>query len=147
MKAIDIYEWSAGDKTDFIKPYQNNEPMFLRAQTFWESLQSEAIILTSIFFICGLLVAWCYYKPFNEKPGRHFKFTYWLIFLGLAFLLSFLLTLVFEFITLNTGIGGSTMLLIKIALTNGLYAMAVYWVISVIWCNFLPTNACRIFKF
>lgn len=147
MKAIDIYEWSAGDKADFIKAFQDNEAMFKRAQEFWTSLESEAIILTGIFILCGVFVAWCYYKPYNEIPGRHYKLKYWFIFLLIALALSLVLTLLFEFITLNTGIGDSSILLVKIALTNALYAAGVYFLTSLIWCNFLPTNACRIFKF
>lgn len=147
MKAVmDMYEWSAGDKADFIKPYQNNESMFQRAQSFWNSLESEAIILAIIFVICGLLMAYWYYKPFNDMPGRHYKLKYWNIFLLMASVLSLLLTLAFEFIMLNTGIGGSSMVLVKIALTNALYSAVVYLAVSVIWCNFFPTNACRIFK-
>ena len=61
--------------------------------------------------------------------------------------MAFLLTLGFEYIAVAPYLKGALLLETKIALGNGIYASALYLIVSVLWCNALQTNAYRLFKF
>lgn len=134
--------------SDFCKPFQNNERLYNQARSFWNQLESSSAIVIVIFIVLGLLLAISYYQPFNDQPHRHYKPRYWLLFWGVTILLSFVVTIVFLYISHEPKLQGSLILEFKIAFANSLYAGVLYLVVSWIWCQFnLPTNAYRLIKF
>ena len=148
MKLLKLYEWIIGTMSDFAKQFQDNETLYNQARKFWSNLEASSIIIVGIFITLGLIMAYTYYKPFNDKPGRHYKPKYWVIFLGITFILSFLVTLGAAYFMVPPKIDGSFVLELKIALANAIYSIIVYVLISWIWCQFnLPTNAYRYLKF
>ena len=148
MKLLKLYEWIIGTMSDFAKQFQDNETLYNQARKFWSNLEASSIIIVGIFIVLGIIMAYTYYKPFNDKPGRHFKPKYWGIFLGITFILSFLVTLGAAYFMVPPKIDGSFVLELKIALANAIYSGVVYVIISWIWCQFnLPTNAYRYLKF
>lgn len=147
MKNLDLYKWIAGSANDFTKRFSYNDDLYYIARGFWSHLESNGLLIIAIFVVIGLLFAYCYYGPYNNIPGRHYKPKYWLIFILITFVASFTLTLVFEYITAAPKLDGALMLEIKIALGNAIYAPLVYFITSIVWCNWLPTNAYRLFKF
>ena len=147
MKNLDFYKWIAGSANDFTKRFSENEVLYNRARGFWHQLEGDVLIIIALFVVLGILFAWCYYGPYNEKPGRHFKPKNWLIFMLITFVASFVATLVFEYIVAAPKLDGALMLEVKIALGNAVYATLVYLLTSVVWCNWLPTNAYRLLKF
>ena len=136
MKLLKLYEWIAGKMTDFLSQFQNNESLYQQARVFWNKLEGISTILLIIFLVLGILLAFFYYKPYNNKPGRHYTPAHWLFFLLVAFIAGFAVTYGVEYL-----------MEFMIALGNAIYASAVYFIVSVLWCNFLPTNAYRLFKF
>ncbi len=104
-------------------------------------------MLIAIFVFWGIALAIYYYIPYNEKAGRHYRPTHWLGFLLATFLATLVVTLGFEYIAVAPKLGGAFMVELKIALGNAIYASVLYIVTSVVWCNALPTNAYRLFKF
>lgn len=148
MKLLKLYEWIIGTMSDFAKQFQDNETLYNQARKFWSNLEASSIIIVGIFITLGLIMAYTYYKPFNDKPGRHYKPKYWVIFLGITSILSFLVTLGSVYFMVPPKIDGSFVLVLKIALANAIYSSIVYALISWIWCQFnLPTNAYRYLKF
>lgn len=147
MKLLKLYQWIAGKMTDFISQFQNNDSLYQQARTFWGKLEGISTILLIIALMIGVLFAVIYYKPYNNKPGRHYTPKHWIIFLVITFVMAFLLTLGFEYIAVAPHLKGALLLETKIALGNGIYASALYFIVSVLWCNALPTNAYRLFKF
>lgn len=147
MKLLKLYQWIAGSLTDFLSQFQNNESLYQQARAFWNKLEGISSLLLITFVILGIVFAFLYYKPFNNKPGRHYIPKHWIIFLVLTFVVSFLITLGLEYITVAPKLNGALLLEIKIALGNGIYASLLYFLISILWCNALPTNAYRLFKF
>lgn len=147
MKLLKLYEWIAGKMTDFLSQFQNNESLYQQARVFWNKLEGISTILLLIFLVLGILFAVIYYKPYNNKPGRHYTPKHWLIFLGITIVMAFLLTLGFESIAVTPRLAGAWNLELMIALGNAIYASAVYFIVSVLWCNLRPTNAYRLFKF
>lgn len=147
MKPLDLYEWIVGSMSNFTKPFQENEALFNQAKSFWRHLDGSMMIVIAIFVVLGIALAVYYYKPYNENPGRHYRPTHWLIFLAVTFVLTFAVTWGFEYIAVKPVLKGATMLETKVALGNAIYASVLYFVTSVVWCNALPTNAYRLFKF
>ena len=97
MKPIELYEWIAGTMSNFTKPFQENEALFNQAKAFWRHLDSSLMIAIVIFLVLGIALAAFYYKPYNEKPGRHYRPQYWFIFLAVTFVLTFVVTWGFEY--------------------------------------------------
>lgn len=147
MKLLDLYKWIAGSMSSFTKPFQENEALFNQAKAFWRHLDGSMMVVIAIFIVLGIALAITYYKPYNDKPGRHYRPTHWLIFLAITFVLTFAVTWGFEYIAVKPVLKGAAMLEMKIAMGNAIYASVLYFVTSVVWCNALPTNAYRLFKF
>lgn len=149
MKILPFYKWIAGSESDFTKQFQNNEALYNQARAYWSKLESSSLIILLIFIVLGFVMAYIYYQPYNNKPGRHYTPKHWLYFLLGTFGLTFLLTLGFEYIAVAPKLTGATILQMKIALCNAICASGLYFIISLVWCNIdaLKTNACRIFKF
>lgn len=147
MKLLDLYEWIAGSMSSFTKPFQDNEALFNQAKAFWRHLEGSTMITIAIFVVLGIALAAIYYMPYNDKPGRHYRPTHWLVFMVVTFVLTLLVTWGFEYIAVKPVLNGALMLEFKVALGNALYATVLYFLTSVVWCNALPTNAYRLFKF
>lgn len=147
MKLLSFYKWFAGSMTDFVNQFRNNEALYNQARAYWNKMESSAAFIILIFLGLGILLSVIYYQPYNNRPGRHYTLNHWLIFLAITFVLAFFVTWGFEYIVAPPKLAGSTMLQLKIALGNAIYASFLYIFISWIWCQFkLPTNACRLIK-
>lgn len=146
MKAIELYKWASGSMSDFTKPFQENEALYNQAKGFWRNLESSTMIIITLFLILGVAFAAYYYKPYNDSPGRHYRPVNWLVFLGVTFTTTFVLTWGFEYFATKPVLNGAAMLEMRIALANAIYASVVYFITSVVWCYALPTNAYRLFK-
>lgn len=147
MKLLKLYEWIAGKMTDFLSQFQNNESLYQQARVFWNKLEGISTLLLFIFLVLGVLLAFFYYKPYNNRPGRHYTPAHWLFFLLVTFIAGFAVTYGVEYLMVPPRLNGAWKLEFMIALGNAIYASAVYFIVSVLWCNFLPTNAYRLFKF
>ena len=146
MKILAFYKWIAGSMTDFINQFRNNEALYNQARAFWNKMESSAPIILIIFLVLGISLAVFYYQPYNNRPGRHYTPKHWLIFLAVTFVLTFFVTWGFEYIAVKPVLDTTTMLQVKIALGNAIYASLLYLVVSFVWCQILPTNAYRLLK-
>lgn len=147
MKLLKLYSWIAGSLSDFTKPFQENDALYKQAKAFWEKLENNSILIFLICLVLGISFAAYYYKPYNNKPGRHYTLGHWALFLFITFVITFGVTIFAEYLLVEPKIRGALNLEIKIALGNAIYASIFYLITSIIWCNAGPTNACRIFKF
>lgn len=148
MKLLEVlYGWIVGSKSDFTRPFRDSEMVLAQANKFWDKLESLSIFLLILFVILGIMIASNYYGPFNNKPGRHYRPRYWFMFMLATMIVTFVLTLMVEFLLCPPRLDGSLVLELKIALGNSIYAIITYLFTSIIWCNLLPTNAYRILKF
>lgn len=147
MKLLKLYSWIAGSTTDFTRPFKENEALYNQARAFWGKLENLSIVIVLIFVVLGIAMASYYYKSYNDSPGRHYTLKHWIIFFFVTFIVTFILTLGFEYFALPPKIDGALLLEIRIALGNAIYSSILYFITSVVWCNSLPTNAYRLFKF
>lgn len=132
---------------DFTRPFADNKALYNQARAFWNKLENVSSVIVLICFVLGLAIAAYYYSQYNNKPGRHYTPKHWLIWLAVTVVATLVLTLGFEYFAVAPKIKGSFILELKIAFGNAIYASVVYFLTSVVWCNFGKTNAYRLFKF
>lgn len=146
MKLLYLYKWIAGSMTDFTNQFKHNETLYQQARAWWGKLESFSFFILLIS-VLGILFACYYYMPYNERPNRHYKPKHWFIFMFITLIFTGLITFLFEYIAVEPQLQGSLGVEIKIAIGNAMYATLLYFITSVIWCNWLPTNAYRLLKF
>ena len=110
MKLLKIYKWIAGGMPDFTRQFQENEQLYKQAQAFWNKLENSSLLIVLIFLVLGIALAAWYYKPYNNKPGRHYTPKHWAIFLIVTFAVTFLVTLGFEYFAVHPKLQGAFML-------------------------------------
>ena len=139
MKLFDIYGWALPTQTELLAPYRENEQMTRLVKHYWLGLQSEALWFVIISVVLFAVLFVIYYWPFNNKPGRHYKWRYWCAFLGILSGCVFAFTLIVcAFIKCPvSGIWWKTSLML--ALINTLYSLLLYTLSSFILCQIPPT--------
>lgn len=147
MKLLPLYKWIAGSQNDFTRQFQSNDQLFNQARSFWNKLDESMWIVIICMLVLGIGVAAYYYTSYNNTPGRHYKPVKWIYFLIATFILTLFSTYGIEYLVCKPQLNGSSTLEFMVAIGNALYACIVYFITSVIWCNALPTNAYRLFKF
>lgn len=146
MKLFDIYTWATGKQASFLNNFNGNDELYAQAQSFWHTLETNAIVYAAIFIIFGIGWACYYYTPFNNQPHRHYHPKWWGIFLGICFVTTLLLTFVSAYLIATPKLNGAITLELTLSLVNSLYACGLYLLTSYIYCNWLPTNAYRLLK-
>lgn len=147
MKLLQLYKWIAGSQNDFTRQFQNNDQLFNQARTFWNKLDGSMLVVIVAMVVLSIGIAAYYYTAYNNTPGRHYKPIKWLMFLLITFVTILIVSFGLEYLICEPKLNGAKSLEFMVALGNAVYGSAVYFIISVIWCNSLPTNAYRIFKF
>ena len=147
MKLFDIYTWATGKKVTFLGQFdiEEQKELYNQATQFWNSLESNAYIFVILFAVIGILIAWYYYIPFNNKPWRHYHPKWWVFWLCACFVLTFFGTLGLAYGLATPNLSGAWPIEIKLSLVNGLYAIGLYFITSVCFCNYSKTNAYKIF--
>lgn len=134
-------------KGKFISEF-NNDQLKEQARAVWSHLDNQSLLYFIAAIILGIVSAYCYYKPFNNKPGRHYQMKFWWAFLFITAIVSFLATLGALNLTINTHLKDNLMSLYGMfSLNNMLYSIVLYFISSVVWCNTNSTNAYPCFKF
>ena len=70
MKLLKIYSWLAGTMNDFTTPFRGDETLYNQATVFWRKLDNGSISFVIAMLVIGIILAYCYYGPFNNLPGR-----------------------------------------------------------------------------
>lgn len=147
MKLLSLYSWIAGTMPDFVKQFNNNKALYDQARGFWDRLENTSSIIVLIFIILGIAWAAYYYTSYNNRPGRHYTPKHWFVMLIVTVVSTFVVTYGFEYFSVEPKVNGANLLEIKIAIGNAIYVALIYLLTSIVWCNLLPTNAYRLFKF
>lgn len=135
-------------KGKFLQNYAHNDLLKAQAEQVWRQLDGLSPILLITCVVIGIGLAIYYYTGYNELPGRHYKIKHWGIWAALSFILTLIVTVVIEYVGIKTNIKtGLTSLYWLCAINNALYSLGLYFVISVLWCSFWPTNAYKFLKF
>ena len=146
MKLLKLYSWFTGTMADFAKPFSENKALYTQARAFWNKLDNASAFIVILFVVLGVTLAAYYYTLYNDKPGRRYTPKQWAIMLLITIIATFIFTLAVECWAIEPRLNGAFWLEFKIAAINALYAAGVYFVTSLIWCNWFPTNAYRFLK-
>lgn len=147
MKLLKLYSWITGTMADFAKPFSENKALYNQAKGFWNKLENYSILIVLLFLVLGIACAAYYYTSYNNSPGRHYTPKHWILMLFVTIIVTFLVTLGCEYLAVEPKINGAFGVELKIAIANAIYAGLAYLLTSIVWCNTLPTNAYRMFKF
>lgn len=142
MKLIDLYTPFIGKRSDFLKPFEENEDLQQLARQYWNHLDNQAIRFFLAMLAIAALGSYLYYGPFNNLPGRHYRMKYWwMFFAGVVILTALATWLLVD--SVSPQVEGSGSMEFRLSLANVLYGAVVYFLLSCLWCKCLPTNAYR----
>ena len=144
MKLLDTYFISL---SDICQPFANNEVLYNQARIFYQQLDNLSFLFLVIAILLSVFSAWFYFGPYNNKAGRHYRISHWVIFLLIAFVSVFLVTWALQEFSISISIRGVWIYELQIALINACYATIIYLAATFVVHNWLPTNAYRFFKF
>lgn len=146
-----FYDWLLPNEQAFVNSFRDNDAKQRAARAFVESLPNCEWLLFGICFIVAFLACFLYYTWYNNivKPfGYHYKMRHWLAWLFIALVITALLATFVCFLVLkNVGLVGTGDFIWGLCMGNVLYGLGIYILFSIVWCNFLQTNAYRWFKF
>lgn len=147
MGLLDLYKWGLPSQAEHLNRYRENEPLYNMARSFWNSLDSASIYFMIAFLAIGLALVCFYYYGYNRFPGRKYRIQHWALWLGITAALTIIVTLVLGSAIVSTNLQEKFGFLLRISLINGVYAILVYLLSSVVICNIpVPTNAYRFLK-
>lgn len=143
---LKLYEWFIGKQSAFVNSFVDNEQLKAQAKAFWKQLESGTWFYIIAFIVIAAFFAYLYYKPYNNRPGRHFRPSHWAIFGVISIVVTFLATLLIAVLMAYPKLDGSFVIEFKIALANILYAAVIYILCSLGFCLSGKTNAYIPFK-
>lgn len=147
MGMLGLYNWGLPNQGEHLNRYRENESLYNMACAFWSNLDSAAIYFMILFVILGILIACFYYYGYNRFPGRKYKVQHWVIWLVITVVATVAITLGLGNAIVTSNLQEKFGFLFRISLINGVYALAVYFISSVIICNLpIATNAYRFLK-
>lgn len=143
-----LYQWLLPKKGDFLQQFEGDEDLYNLALSMWSSLESSALYFILIFAIVGLLGAiWYYYAYTQIHGGRKWRVGHWFIWFAVVYFLTSAATLIIGDLIVNNGPERMDFL-VRISLFNGIYALGIYFLLSLVACNIpLHTNAYRFLQF
>lgn len=132
----------------FLQGFANNDQLKAQAEHVWRQLNGLSLVLLIATAVLGIGLASYYYSMYNQMPGRHYKIKHWGLWAAIASILSFVGTIVIEYVCIKTNIKtGLASLYWLCALNNAIYCFILYFLTSWVWCNFGRTNAYKFLKF
>lgn len=146
MKLKYLYGWFVGKKSAFVNSFGDNEQLRAQAQAFWKHLEAGTWFYIIAFIVIAAFFAYWYYRPYNNRPGRHFRPSHWAKFGVITIVVTFLVTLLITVLMAYPKLDGSFVIEFKIALANILYAAGIYLLCSLGFCLSGKTNAFIPFK-
>ena len=135
MGMLGLYNWGLPNRGEHLNRYRENESLYNMARAFWSNLDSAAIYFIILFVILGILIACFYYYGYNRFPGRKYKVQHWVLWLVITAVATVAITLGLGNAIVTSNLQEKFGFLLRISLINGVYALAVYFISSVIICN------------
>lgn len=139
-------------------PFWPNESEFLDnlgedlqyGEEFLASLHSTEILFILAFIGSAMIACISYYWWYNNivKPwGYHYRRRHWFGWLVIAELITFATTYFIEKAKLvNVDLEGVSEFIYMTYIANFVYCILAYFILSIVWCNCLPTNAYKWFN-
>lgn len=132
-------------KSKFLQNFDYSEQLKAKAGQVWELLDGLSPWLLLLTATLGIGFAIYYYTAYNEMPGRHYRIKHWGLCAGIAAILSLIGTVVIEYASIKIKLGHSSLYWVC-AMNNAIYCAILYFLTSLVWCNFCRTNAYKFLK-
>lgn len=145
------FDWITGPQNAFLLPYRDNEALFARAQEFWHSLQNYEVGLIICALVVGILFAILYYTAWNKiaRPGGyHYRIRHWFLFWGVSFIICFAGSFyLYDFVKYKNINSIAQGFQFSLSFCNGILCLIIFFIVSLLWCNWGKTNAYPFLKF
>lgn len=147
FKLFNLYEWVLPNQVQYLARYKDNESLYKKTRDLWTDLNSASMYFLIIAIVVAILAAWYYYYRYNKRPGRKYRVSHWAGWIGITAGVTIILTMVVGYVMVSLTLKEQVGFILMISLINGLYASAMYFILSFVFCN-LPfsTNAYRFLK-
>lgn len=130
MNILAILTWFTS-RQDYLGKYANDDSAKKAATKLWNAIDGDGWVPFLLMVLLTALIAWVYYFPVNNKPGRHYHPKWWGIFGVVTLAAVFAMTIVCCFFLAKSP-GFDYGLILKASGVNTLYAAVVYLLFSVI---------------
>lgn len=131
-------------KKTYLAPYAEDEAAKKAATKLWNTIDGCTIPLIIGMIILTIGVAYLYFYPFNNRPGKHYQPKFWIGFGIIAFVATPFVTFSFCYFYAKNPSFDYT-LLFKVSAINALYSIPVYIVTTFFLNRFSKSNAYPIF--
>jgi uncharacterized membrane protein len=112
----------------------DNEELKAQADLLWRQLDGTLFWLFFGALVLGILIAYVYYGPFNERPGRHYQIKWWVLFVVITLGVTLLSSVALEYTMTSTHLKSNVASLFWLcALNNAIYGIVIYLIVSVIY--------------
>lgn len=147
MGMLNLYDWGLPNQAKHLVRYKDNEPLYNMARSLWNSLDSASMYFLATAIAVAVVVVCYYYYGYNKLPGRKYRIRHWAIWLVITAVATIGLTMILGNAVVSSTLKEQVGFILRISLTNGLYASAIYFITSFIICNLpVSTNAYRFLK-
>lgn len=148
MLTLSIYKPFMPKESAFLDGLDINEQEY--GEEFLDSLASCEMFSLYVIFGVALFTCISYYTWYNNivKPwGYHYRKRHWFVWMIISMVLMSVGTYIIENRCLvNIDLPGTSEFIFMLYVVNLLFIVLVYFFLSMIWCNCLPTNAYRWFN-
>lgn len=133
-------------KGSFLQGFAN-EQLKSQADLVWRQIYGISGYLLVFSVLLGIALAAYYYTVDNEQPGRHYKVSRWILWMFISSAVTFIGTLILEYVLVKTNLKRGIMSLYCLcAINNAIYCLITYFITSFVWCNCFRTNAYKFLK-
>lgn len=130
INILTILTWFTSKKA-YLASHAENDSAKKAATKLWNAIDGGDWILFLVMVLLTAAIAWYYYIPFNNRPGRHYHPKWWWMFGAAALFAVFVVTIgLCHVLAQNPGFDFG--LILNVALMNTFYAAVVYLLFSVI---------------
>lgn len=147
MEMLNLYDWGLPNQAQHLAKYKDNEPLYNMARALWADFNSACLYYLVTAIVVAIVTACYYYYGYNKRPGRKYRISHWVIWIGLTAIATIILTVVLCNIMVSSTLKEQVGFILRISLINGLYASVIYFIVSFVICNIpVSTNAYRFLK-
>lgn len=126
-----------------------DEQVKAQALQVWNQFDNWSWLMVVGAAVITFLAVWVYYGPFNNaKKGRHYHPKWWALFYVLTLLIVFAGSMGACVGFIETHLNSRLLIpyYLEASLSNTIYSLVLFFLLSWIWCSFLHTNAYRLLK-
>lgn len=97
MTLSDLFTWTyLGQDSRALRDYQDDEQIYIAVNQFFNTIDGTSVWLLIISLTLPIAICLLYHLWFNNKPGRHYRPRFQLLFFAIAAVATFVMSLIIE---------------------------------------------------